>query len=166
MGQLRLGQIAVVILCAAVGLAVLVFAADTLLNRETASGPDGRPRTDRVADARRMASEGLGEANDFGCRPRESTPYPVVLVHGAKSTGAVTWPVAAPYLSKQGYCVFSFDYGWSRSIRESAEALGIFVEGCCRPPGRRRWRSSGTASAGSCPGPTCASTAGRGRSRS
>ncbi|MBG0830944.1 alpha/beta fold hydrolase [Planomonospora sp. ID67723] len=135
MGQLRLGQIAVIILCAVVGLAVLVFAADTLVSREAAPGPDEPPRADRVAEARRMASEGLDEANDFGCRPRESTPYPVILVHGARSTGAVTWPVAAPYLSKQGYCVFAFDYGWSRSVRESAQALGIFVEGVLQATG-------------------------------
>ncbi|GGS85399.1 lipase [Planobispora rosea] len=138
MGQLRLGQIAVVILCAVIGLAVLVFAADTLLSAGTSSGPGEPSRVDRVAEARRMASEGLDEANDFDCRPRESTPYPVVLVHGAKSTGAVTWPVAAPYLSKQGYCVFSLDYGWSRSIRESAEALGIFVEGVLQATGAEK----------------------------
>nr|WP_260408157.1 alpha/beta fold hydrolase [Planomonospora venezuelensis] len=85
-----------------------------------------------------MASEGLSGANDFDCRPREATPYPVVLVHGAKSTGAVTWPVAAPYLSKQGYCVFALDYGWSRSIRESAQALGIFVEGVLQATGAEK----------------------------
>ncbi|GIH92579.1 esterase/lipase family protein [Planobispora siamensis] len=138
MGQLRLGQIAAVVLCAAVGLAVLVFAADTLVNR--AAGPQAppSPTVDRVAEAEKMASEGLDEANDFDCRPRESTPYPVVLVHGAKSTGAVTWPVAAPYLSKQGYCVFALDYGWSRSIEESARTLGIFVDGVLQATGAEK----------------------------
>ncbi|MGV9774248.1 esterase/lipase family protein [Streptosporangium sp. NPDC003464] len=135
MGRLRLGHIVVIVLCAAAGLAVLTFAAGTLVNRETAPPA---PEVDLVAEARRMASDGLKDANDFGCRPREGSPYPVILVHGAKSTGAVTWPVAAPYLSKQGYCVFALDYGWSNSIEVSARALGIFVEGVLQATGAEK----------------------------
>ncbi|MET8389496.1 alpha/beta fold hydrolase [Streptosporangium canum] len=135
MGQLRPGHIVVIVLCAVAGLAVLTFAADTLLDRETAPAV---PKVDMVAQARRMASDGLEDANDFGCRPRDGSPYPVILVHGARSNGAVTWPVAAPYLSKQGYCVFALDYGWSNSIRDSAQVLGIFVEGVLQATGARK----------------------------
>lgn len=135
MGRFRLGHIIVIILCAVAGFAVLTVAADTFVSRETTPPP---PKVDMVAQARRMASEGLSKANNFDCRPRESSPYPVVLVHGAKSTGAVTWPVAAPYLDKQGYCVFALDYGWSNSIRESARTLGAFVEGVLQSTGAEK----------------------------
>ncbi|MFF5207509.1 esterase/lipase family protein [Streptosporangium sp. NPDC000396] len=135
MGQLRLGHIVVIVLCAVAGFAVLTFAADTLVNRTVT--PEA-PKVDLVAQAKRMASEGLPDANDFGCRPRESSPYPVILVHGAKSNGAVTWAVAAPYLSKQGYCVFALDYGWSNSVEDSAQTLGIFVEGVLQATGAEK----------------------------
>ncbi|WP_449065765.1 esterase/lipase family protein [Planomonospora algeriensis] len=145
MDRLRPGRaataavVAVVVLCVAAGFAALVLVADTLVRR--AGGPPAAPpspQVDHVAEARRLASEGLADANDFGCRPREATPYPVILVHGAKSTGAVTWPVAAAYLSKQGHCVFALDYGWSRSLRESARTLGVFVEGVLQTTGAER----------------------------
>ncbi|GGK79423.1 hypothetical protein Ppa06_40040 [Planomonospora parontospora subsp. parontospora] len=145
MGRIRPGRaataavLAVVALCVAAGLAALVLLAETLVRRE--GGPPAAPpppQVDHVAEARRLASEGLADANDFGCRPGGATPYPVVLVHGARSTGAVTWPVAAAYLSKQGHCVFALDYGWSRSVRESARRLGIFIEGVLRATGAER----------------------------
>ncbi|GAA3155476.1 hypothetical protein GCM10010466_53010 [Planomonospora alba] len=132
-------MVAVVAVCAAAGLAALVLLADTLVRQ--AAGPSGAPPSpeiDYIAEARRLASEGLADANDFGCRPREAAPYPVVLVHGARSTGAVTWPVAAAYLDKQGYCVFALDYGWSRSVRESARTLEVFVEGVLQATGAGR----------------------------
>ncbi|WP_433240254.1 esterase/lipase family protein [Streptosporangium sp. CA-135522] len=138
MGRLRLGHIVVIVLCVAAGLAVLVLAAGMRTTRETAPTAPTAPKADMVAQARRMASDGLEDANDFGCRPREGSPYPVILVHGAKSTGAVTWPVAAPYLSKQGYCVFALDYGWSNSIEDSARTLGIFVEGVLQATGAKK----------------------------
>ncbi|MFC4057031.1 esterase/lipase family protein [Planomonospora corallina] len=142
MGRLQPGRVAVVAvaaLCAVAALAALVLLADTLVRQVARTpGASGAPEIDYVAEARGMASEGLPEANDFGCRPAEATPYPVVLVHGARSTGAVTWPVAAAYLDKQGYCVFALDYGWSRSIRESARTLEIFVEGVLQATGAEK----------------------------
>ncbi|MEV4746033.1 alpha/beta fold hydrolase [Streptosporangium sp. NPDC049248] len=135
MGQLRLGHIIVIVLCVVTGFAVLTVAAGTLTGGRSSSPP---PKVDMVAEARRLASAGLSKANDFDCRPGEDAPYPVVLVHGARSTGAATWPVAAPYLSKQGYCVFALDYGWSNSIRRSARTLGDFVDGVLQATGARK----------------------------
>ncbi|MET8053580.1 alpha/beta fold hydrolase [Streptosporangium sp. NPDC005286] len=135
MGQLRLGHIIVIVLCVVTGFAVLTVAAGTLTGGRSASPP---PKVDMVAEAGRLASEGLSKANDFDCRPRQDAPYPVVLVHGARSTGAATWPVAAPYLSKQGYCVFALDYGWSNSIRRSARTLGNFVDGVLQATGAEK----------------------------
>ncbi|GAA2895608.1 alpha/beta fold hydrolase [Streptosporangium fragile] len=138
MGQLRLGHIVVIVVCLVAGLAVLSVAAGTLVGGGPAPVPTPTPTVDMVAQARRVAAEGLPKANDFGCRPRESTPYPVVLVHGARSNGAATWPVAVPYLDKQGYCVFALDYGWSNSIKESARTLGTFVDGVLQATGAEK----------------------------
>lgn len=135
MGQFRLSHIVVIVLCVVTGLAVLLVAARTLTGGPGVPPP---PKVDLVAEARRMASEGLSKGNDFDCRPREDSPYPVVLVHGARSTGAVTWPVAVPYLEKQGYCVFALDYGWSNSIKRSARTLGVFVDGVLQATGAEK----------------------------
>ncbi|MGC5010227.1 esterase/lipase family protein [Streptosporangium sp. DT93] len=144
MERLRLGQVIVIVLCVAAGLTVLGVTAGRLVAGSGTpavplpSSPSPSPRADMTAEAGRMASAGLRAANDFGCRPREDAPHPVVLVHGARGNGAATWPVAAPYLAKQGYCVFALDYGWSNSIERSARTLGVFVEGVLQATGARQ----------------------------
>jgi triacylglycerol lipase len=50
-------------------------------------------------------------ANDFACKPPPKHPYPVVLVHGTYLNMSVSWNVAAPALTRLGYCVFALDYG-------------------------------------------------------
>jgi triacylglycerol lipase len=73
--------------------------------------------------------------NDFGCKPPPRHPYPVVLVHGTYLNMTVSWNVAAPALTRLGYCVFALDYGNSPfpginavgDIPTSARQLKTFV---------------------------------------
>src|SRR5436309_13255834 len=74
--------------------------------------------------------------NDFGCKPPKRHPYPVVLVHGTYLNMGVSWNVAAPALTRLGYCVFALDYGNSPipgvnavgDIPKSARQLETFVD--------------------------------------
>jgi triacylglycerol lipase len=74
--------------------------------------------------------------NDFGCKPPARHPYPVVLVHGTYLNMSVSWNVAAPALTRLGYCVFALDYGNSPipgvnavgDIPKSARQLETFVD--------------------------------------
>ena len=74
-------------------------------------------------------------ANDFSCKPPPRHPYPVILVHGTYLNMTVSWPDAAPALTRLGYCVFALDYGNSPlpgingvgDIPKSARQLNTFV---------------------------------------
>ena len=62
------------------------------------------------------------------CRPPRQHPEPVVLVHGTFAT--TDWQLIGPALARNGYCVFTFDYGnlGTGDIAHSARELAGFVD--------------------------------------
>ncbi|MFC9254610.1 esterase/lipase family protein [Amycolatopsis thailandensis] len=79
-------------------------------------------------------------ANDFGCRPGEAHPNPVVLTHGLGANQTVNWQTFGPLLKNDGYCVFSLTYGIPGKplpiyqpggllpMEQSAKELSAFVD--------------------------------------
>jgi triacylglycerol esterase/lipase EstA (alpha/beta hydrolase family) len=78
-------------------------------------------------------------ANDWSCRPSESRPRPVVLVHGTFADMSNSWQAISPLLHNRGYCVFALNYGSHMGsgqigvygvgpIAESAAQLSAFVD--------------------------------------
>ncbi len=65
------------------------------------------PQTASAADTGAVSSGW----NDYSCKPSAAHPRPVVLVHGTLENSVDNWVFFAPYLTRRGYCVFSFDYG-------------------------------------------------------
>src|SRR5437763_10369352 len=84
--------------------------------------------------------------NDFGCKPPKRHPYPVILVHGTYFNMTISWTVAAPALTRLGYCVFALDYGNSPTpgvngvgdIPKSAGQLKTFVDGVLKATGAKK----------------------------
>lgn len=75
--------------------------------------------------------------NNFACKPSESHPRPVVLVHGLGATATENWHFFAPYLMQRGFCVFALTYGQTdhypgrggiQPMEHSAAELGKFVD--------------------------------------
>ena len=75
--------------------------------------------------------------NNFACKPSESHPRPVVLVHGLGATATENWHFFAPYLMQRGFCVFALTYGKTdhypgrggvKPMEQSAAELGEFVD--------------------------------------
>ncbi|QIS14202.1 esterase/lipase family protein [Nocardia arthritidis] len=50
-------------------------------------------------------------ANEWSCIPHDPHPRPIVLVHGLFGNAANSWPMFAPLLANEGYCVFTLTYG-------------------------------------------------------
>ncbi|MCT2590430.1 alpha/beta fold hydrolase [Streptomyces sp. N2-109] len=77
-------------------------------------------------------------ANDWNCKPSAEHPEPVVLVHGTFFNLGANWPVLAPKLANEGYCVYAFNYGMNHlslgrvggldHIRDSARTMRTFVD--------------------------------------
>ncbi|WP_328660240.1 esterase/lipase family protein [Nocardia salmonicida] len=77
-------------------------------------------------------------ANDWSCKPSAAHPNPVVLVHGTGGTAALNWMTLSPMLAREGYCVFSFEYGATMisagvfyglgDIPTSARTMATFVD--------------------------------------
>ncbi|WP_197522952.1 esterase/lipase family protein [Actinokineospora pegani] len=81
-------------------------------------------------------------ANDWGCRPTERRPRPVVLVHGTYENRYNNFARMSPALAADGYCVFALNYGetvdsllgvppainGTGDIRYSAVELAAFVD--------------------------------------
>ncbi|MCK9249947.1 MAG: alpha/beta fold hydrolase [Solirubrobacteraceae bacterium] len=83
-------------------------------------------------------------ANDFGCRPSEEHPNPVVLVHGLIGTLGTNWPTMSPLLANNGFCVFGLSYGRIPGLpmvgglgpmERSAEELRAFIDRVLRETG-------------------------------
>jgi triacylglycerol lipase len=90
-------------------------------------------------------------ANDFGCKPSQAHPRPVILLHGLSSTKSEHWGYMSPRIAAAGYCVFAITYGLdpiTRSwpyrpggtirIQKSAKELRAFVARVRRATGARR----------------------------
>lgn len=82
-------------------------------------------------------------ANNWGCRPDATHPRPVVLVHGTWASAYGAYAYMSPQLARDGYCVFTFNYGRADSpgaglvqpsigatgyIEDSAAQLAVFVD--------------------------------------
>lgn len=78
-------------------------------------------------------------ANDWNCKPSAEHPRPVVLVHGTFFNLGANWPILAPKLANEGYCVYAFNYGANNlslngrvggldHIRNSAQTMKTFVD--------------------------------------
>jgi triacylglycerol esterase/lipase EstA (alpha/beta hydrolase family) len=74
-------------------------------------------------------------SNNFSCKPTNTHPYPVVLVHGTFGDMTDSWQALSPLLANNGYCVFALNYGGSagnlfqgyEEIAQSAGVLASFV---------------------------------------
>lgn len=49
--------------------------------------------------------------NDWSCRPTAAHPRPLVLLIGTGANMMLNWHYMGPELHRQGYCVFSLNYG-------------------------------------------------------
>ncbi|MDV6278411.1 alpha/beta fold hydrolase [Rhodococcus erythropolis] len=52
----------------------------------------------------------LIDTNDFTCKPEPGHPRPTLLLHGTGGNES-DWSVLAPALRREGYCVFTLNYG-------------------------------------------------------
>ncbi|RLV10036.1 lipase [Streptomyces griseocarneus] len=66
------------------------------------------PAEAKTAKAGKTVTSGW---NDWSCKPSAAHPNPVVLLHGTWANQLDTWFLTAPSLVKEGYCVYSLDYG-------------------------------------------------------
>lgn len=75
-------------------------------------------------------------ANNFSCRPSQTHPLPVVLVHGTFGN-ASNFGALSPRLAAAGFCVFALNYGCQSGqqvvcgtgpIEDSAAQLSAFVD--------------------------------------
>ena len=98
-----------------------------------------------------------GAYNDFDCKPSSARPYPVVLVHGTFTSGAVNWAYIGPRLARRGYCVFALDYGVRNGvgatddIARSAAQLRTYVNRVRKATGKRRVQIVGHSQGGMMP---------------
>ena len=69
-------------------------------------------------------------ANDWSCRPTADRPHPAVLVHGTFGDQQSLLDPLSLSLKRDGYCVFSLDYGnrGTGPIENSASELKAFVD--------------------------------------
>lgn len=87
------------------------------------------------------APEGdIAGVNDWGCRPTTRRPTPVVLVHGTFGDRRHLLENLASAALRDGYCVFSLDYGnrGVQDVKGSARALGRYVARVRRATGAAR----------------------------
>lgn len=64
-------------------------------------------------------------ANDFGCRPSQRHPEPVILLHGFGANMTNSWQTASPLLKNHGYCVFALTYGTYPKIDPTGQLGGL-----------------------------------------
>ncbi|MFG2004300.1 esterase/lipase family protein [Spirillospora sp. NPDC048911] len=98
-------------------------------------------------------------ANDWSCKPSETHPEPVVLVHGTFANAYNAWAYVAPALKREGYCVYAVNYGGRRGnpikgtgdIRLSARTLRDFVNRVRKASGARQVSLVGHSQGGMMP---------------
>ncbi|MDF0529117.1 alpha/beta fold hydrolase [Tsukamurella sp. 8F] len=56
--------------------------------------------------------------NDWSCRPSAAHPYPVILIHGTWENALSTWSGMAPWLKRDGHCVYAIDFGKSNPLEQ------------------------------------------------
>ena len=66
--------------------------------------------------------------DDWGARPSDERPWPVILVHGTCDTKGV-WQILGNELRQDGWAVFAPDYGRraTQPLAESAEQLDAYI---------------------------------------
>ncbi|MFI9509595.1 esterase/lipase family protein [Nocardia sp. NPDC052566] len=62
-------------------------------------------------------------ANNWGCKPDDAHPRPVVLVHGTWANAYGAYAYMSPQLAKAGYCVFTFNFGRPNVAGPGLDAL-------------------------------------------
>lgn len=67
--------------------------------------------------------------DDWGARPSDERPWPVILVHGTCDTKGV-WQIMSNILRQDGWAVFAPDYGHraTQTIPESSQQLGAYID--------------------------------------
>ncbi|MCF3104838.1 alpha/beta fold hydrolase [Streptomyces roseoverticillatus] len=105
-----------VLACAAsaLALAVTAVAASGSASASASPAPAVPAFAKTVAKAGTAATAGKTVTsgwNNWSCKPSAAHPNPVVLLHGTWANQLDTWFLTAPSLVKEGYCVYSLDYG-------------------------------------------------------
>jgi len=103
-------------LAAALAVAVLTTTASAGVAsaRLVPDGPVGPPAYDFASAYSRSLlhpAQMPPGVNDWSCEPSAEHPNPVVLIHGTWDSAYGTWPMLAPVLAEEGYCVFAVQYG-------------------------------------------------------
>lgn len=126
-----------------VGRALLAFITGTCLavvGAASARADEPVPEGDLPeAVAGYVASPGeVAGANDWGCRPTEEHPNPVVLLPGTFANIGANFVKAAPRLKNNGYCVFATNFGMTPpslgrvgglgAVKSSAHEVAAFVD--------------------------------------
>lgn len=139
----------VLTLCAALALSV----APSPAQAQPGAGNGPALHTFPAAVVYAIAHPGVAPsgANDWSCLPSAAHPRPVVLVHGTFANQFNSWAYLSPRLKAQGYCVFSFNYGTSRSgvglgpevygtgpVMDAARELGVFADRVRAASGARK----------------------------
>ncbi|MFD3705379.1 esterase/lipase family protein [Nocardia sp. NPDC058658] len=70
---------------------------------------------------------GAPGTNDWGCKPTEAHPRPVVLLHGTWMNAYNGYAYMGQPIKDAGYCTFTFNYG--RSSMVEGGGLGSFLPG-------------------------------------
>ncbi|WP_372405927.1 esterase/lipase family protein [Streptomyces luteireticuli] len=122
--------------CAASALALAVTAG--------AASASAAPAEAKTGKAGKTVTSGW---NDWSCKPSAAHPNPVVLLHGTWENRWDNWFVLAPTLVKQGYCVYSLDYGQlpytpgiggQGPIVKSAGEVSTFVDKVLKSSGAKK----------------------------
>ncbi|MFI1796433.1 esterase/lipase family protein [Streptomyces sp. NPDC020379] len=102
------------------------------------------PADAKTATAGKAVTSGW---NNWSCKPSAAHPNPVVLLHGTWANQLDTWFLTAPSLVKEGYCVYSLDYGklpyvptlnGQGPLVKSAGEVSAFVDKVLKSTGTRK----------------------------
>lgn len=132
------------------GLLVLVVPLAVLLALLPAPAGAAAPPRTGVPGPARVAPAGV---DDAGCRPTAARPTPVVVVHGTFGDSATLLRRLRAALVRDGYCVFSIDYGRRATapVEQSAAELSGFVDRVLASTGARKVSLVGHSQGGMMP---------------